>query len=230
MHIRHGLTAGTLGILGALSVFVGCKSSPGSSAQATDGGVTQSVSSGAQPPPTCTPTCTTAQDCGAGSGLEDASHFQCVAGRCHWQGCKSKAECAAAFQSDNFVCVKEGGAPVPGCVHSCTVPADCAGTTPADDASHYQCNGGRCQWQGCKSSSECSAAFQSDKFVCSKEPGAPVAACVIACNAPTDCAPPGGQGPDASRFTCTNHRCAWLGCASTAECKSLYHSDKVICE
>ena len=232
MHIRHGLTAATLGILATLSVFIGCKSSPGTAARDVDGGDSQAVASGAQHPPTCNVVCATAQDCASGgaSGLDDASHFQCTAGRCHWQGCKSKADCTAAFQSDNFVCVKEGGAQVPSCVPTCTAPADCAGQGASDDASHYQCNGGRCQWQGCKSDAECNAAFQSTKFVCVKEGTAAVPGCLIACNSPADCAPPGGNGPDASRFTCTNKRCAWLGCASTAECKEAYNLDKVVCE
>ncbi len=230
MHIRHGLTAAAPGILVALSVFVGCKSAPGTTAREIDGGDSQNVSSGAPRPPTCNLVCATAQDCGSGAGIDDASHFQCTGNRCQWQGCKSKADCTAAFQSDKFICVKEGGAPVPECVHTCATPADCAGSTPTDDASHYQCNGGRCQWQGCKSDAECSSAFQSSKFVCAKEGAAPVATCILACDSAADCAPPGGGGPDASRFTCTEHRCSWLGCASTAECKSLYQVENVLCE
>lgn len=230
MQIRHGLTAATLGILASLLAFAGCKSSPG--ADAATGGDSQNVTSGAQHPPTCNPVCATAQDCGGGGGggLDDAAHFQCTAGRCHWQGCKSKADCTTNLQSENFVCVKEGGATVPGCVPTCTTPADCAGPTPADDVSHYQCNGGRCQWQGCKSNEECNTTFKSTKFVCVKEDAASVSACVLACTSPADCAPPGPNGPDASRFTCANQRCAWKGCASTAECKTLYHVDKVVCE
>jgi hypothetical protein len=229
MQIRHGLTAATLGILASLLAFVGCKSSSGKDISAS-GGNSLNVTSGAQHPPTCNLVCATAQDCSKGGGLDDASHFQCTAGRCQWQGCKSKADCTAAFQSENFVCVKEGGAPVPSCVPTCATAADCAGPTASDDASHYQCNGGRCQWQGCKSDSECADAFQSPKFVCVKEGSASVPGCVLACTSPADCVAPGSAGPDASRFTCTNQRCAWKGCASTAECKTLYHNDKVICE
>jgi hypothetical protein len=119
---------------------------------------------------------------------------------------------------------------VPECIHVCTAAADCAGQSPSDDASHYACTGGRCEWLGCKSSAECATAFQDDKFICVKENGATVPGCVLACNAPSDCAAPGGEGPDASRFTCTNQRCSWLGCASTDECKALYHTQKMICE
>jgi hypothetical protein len=229
MRTRHALTTAALGILAALATFVGCKSSPGTSTHA-DGGDSQNAASGAQRPPACNLVCATAQDCAGGSGLQDASHFQCTSGRCQWQGCKSKAECTAASQNENYICAKEGGAPVPACIHTCTAAADCAGQGASDDASHYQCTGGRCQWLGCKSNAECKATFQSDKLICVKEGPAPVPACVLACNSPADCAPPGGGGPDASRFTCTNHRCNWLGCASTAECKALYHNDKVICE
>lgn len=229
MRTRHALTTATLGVLSVLAGFVGCKSPAGTSAESRDGGDQQAVS-GAQRPAVCNVVCATAQDCAMADGLEDASHFQCAAGRCQWQGCKSKAECTAAFQSDHFICAKEGGAPVPECVHTCATPADCAGPSASDDAGHYTCTNSRCAWQGCKSNAECSAAFQSDKFVCVKEGGAAVPGCVLACATPADCAAPGGDGPDATRFTCISNRCSWLGCASTDECKALYHSQKVVCE
>lgn len=226
MRTTHGLTTAALGILAALAAFVGCKSSPG----AADSGDQRAVS-GAQRPPTCNLVCTTAQDCGGNTaGLEDASHFQCSSGRCQWQGCKSNAECASAYQSDKVICAKEGGAPVATCVPTCTAAADCAGPTASDDASHYTCTAGRCQWLGCKSDAECKAAFQSDKLVCVKEGAAPVPGCVVACNTPADCAGPGEGAIEADRFTCTNHRCAWLGCESTEECKKLYQNQKMVCE
>lgn len=228
MRTRHGLTTAALGILAALAAFVGCKSSTGGAG--ADGGGDQRAVSGAQRPPVCNLVCATAQDCGVADGLEDASHFQCNAGRCQWQGCKSKADCTTAYQSENFICAKENGAPVPQCIHVCAAAADCAGQNPSDDASHYACTGGRCEWLGCKSSAECAAAFQDDKFICVKENGAPVPGCVLACNTPADCAAPGGAGPNASRFTCTDHRCAWLGCSSTDECKALYHTQNMVCE
>ncbi|MFS8070212.1 MAG: hypothetical protein ACMG6S_27935 [Byssovorax sp.] len=229
MRTTHGLTTAALGILAALAAFVGCKSSAGNAT--AEGGGDQRAVAGAQRLPACNLVCTTAQDCGVAAGLEDASHFQCTAGRCQWQGCKSNAECTQAFQSENFICAQEGGAPVPTCIRACTAAADCAGQTASDDASHYACTGGRCEWLGCKSSAECNAAFQSDKFVCVKEGGAPVPGCVLECNAPTDCVGPAAAGgPDASRFTCTDHRCAWLGCESTEECKKLYHNQAVVCE
>jgi hypothetical protein len=229
MRTRHGLTTAALGILAALAAFVGCKSSTGGAG--ADGGGDQRAVSGAQRPLGCNLVCATAQDCGGpNAGLDDASHFQCTGGRCQWQGCKSKAECTAAAQSDNFICAKENGAPVPECIHVCAAAAECAGQNASDDASHYACTGGRCEWQGCKSNAECATAFQDNKFICVKENGATVPGCVLACNAPADCVSPGGEGPDASRFTCTNHRCAWLGCASTDECKALYHTQKIICE
>ncbi len=119
-------------------------------------------------------------------GLEDASHFQCTGGRCQWQGCKSKAECTAAFQVDNVICAKEGGSPVPDCIRTCAAAADCAGQNPSDDASHYACTGGRCEWLGCKSNAECAAAFQDNKFICVRETERPCpAACWRATRPPT---------------------------------------------
>lgn len=231
MRTRYELTIAGLGFLAALAAFGGCKT-PATSVPGDGEGGNQDVGMGAdgQRPPACNLVCATAQDCGIAGGLQDASHFECVTNRCQWTGCKSKADCTAAFQADNFICAKEGGAPVPQCIRTCSAAADCAGQGGADDASHYACTSGRCQWLGCKSNAECSSAFQSDKFICVKDPGAPVPECVLNCNAPADCVPPGGNGPDASRFTCTSHRCAYKGCASTEECKSMYGLDKLVCE
>jgi hypothetical protein len=226
MRTSHALTTATLGILAALAGFIGCKSA---GSDAADGGDQRAVS-GSQRPAVCNLVCTTADDCGAAGGLEDASHFQCTAGRCQWQGCKSNAECVTAYNNDNVICAKEGAAPVATCIPTCTAAADCAGKTASDDATHYACTSGRCEWLGCKSSAECSEAFQNDKFVCVKEGPAPVPGCILACDSPNDCAPAGSAGPDATRFTCTNHRCEWLGCASTDECKKLYHVQNMTCE
>jgi len=228
----YGLTTAGLGFLAALAAFGGCKSSAGTSAPLEDAGESHAiVGSEAQRPRGCNLICSTAQDCGVSGGLQDVSHFQCVSERCQWTGCKSDAECAAASPTGKYICAKEGGAPVPDCVRTCTAAADCAGqTTGADDATHYQCMAGRCQWTGCTSDTECSTAYQSDKFICVKEGPAPIPVCVLACNAPSDCVAPGGEGPDASRFTCTNKRCSWLGCASSEECKTLYNNKSLTCE
>ena len=131
MRTTHGLTTAALGILAALAAFVGCKSS--ASNATAEGGGDQRAVSGAQRPPTCNLVCTTAQDCGIAPGLEDASHFQCTAGRCQWQGCKSKAECTQAFQSENYICAQEGTAPVPTCIRVC---AAAAGPTQSVGALH----------------------------------------------------------------------------------------------
>lgn len=232
MRTRYGLTTAALGFLVALAAFGGCKSPAATSALVGDAGESHTImDADPQHPRVCNLACTTAQDCGVSGGLQDASHFQCNSGRCQWLGCKSKAECTAAYQKDNFICAQEGGAPVAECIRTCTAPADCAGqSTGPDDATHYQCTANRCQWLGCKSDSECSSVYQSSKFICVKEGQAPIPVCVLACSASADCVAPGGGGPDASRFTCTNSRCSWLGCASSDECKTLYNNDKLVCE
>src|SRR5690348_13443328 len=105
MRTTHGLTTAALGILAALAAFAGCKSSAGRAT--ADGGGDHRAVSGSQRRPACNLVCTTAQDCGGDTaGLEDANHFQCNAGRCQWQGCKSNAECTAAYQSDHVICAK----------------------------------------------------------------------------------------------------------------------------
>jgi hypothetical protein len=216
----------------AIAVLAGCSTtsetaSPGPSG-ATGGG---SSTLQAVPPPTCQLSCDAASDCGRGSGLEDASHFNCTNHRCEWLGCRSTAECTSAANSDKFVCSQEGGAPVPTCRFVCDTASDCGSpTSGVEDASHYQCTNHRCEWLGCRSTAECVAAHDNAKVTCSKEREAPIAVCQIVCDAAADCAPPGGTGiQDESHFQCTNHRCEWLGCRTTAECKTAFGNDKLVC-
>jgi hypothetical protein len=218
--------------MAALAAFGGCKSRAGTSALSIDSDKSPPVGGAdATRPRGCNLICSTAQDCAVSSGLQDASHFQCVSNHCQWTGCASNEECTKAYQSDKYICAKEGGALLSDCIRTCSTAADCAGqASGSDDATHYQCTANRCQWTGCKSNAECSSAYQNNKFVCVKEGTVPIPVCVLDCDAPSDCVAPGSGGPDASRFTCTNHRCSWLGCASTAECKTLYGNDKVVCE
>jgi hypothetical protein len=121
--------------------------------------------------------------------------------------------------------------PPPSCTPTCTKAADCAdqGST-LGDASHYACNAGRCQWLGCTSTAECTSALKSDKVICEKPPGAPVADCVPTCATAADCAGQGSPLVDASHYACNAGRCQWLGCKSTAECTSALKSDRVVCE
>jgi hypothetical protein len=114
-------------------------------------------------------TCTTPADCAVqGASLSDAGHFACNAGTCEWRGCKSTSECAAALHSTKYTCEQPEGADVPTCLPTCRVAADCAvpGSGTLNDASHFACNAGRCEWRGCKSTSECASNLHSANYVC----------------------------------------------------------------
>jgi hypothetical protein len=182
----------------------------------------------------CHPTCSTAADCAVpGSPLESASHFACTGGTCVWQGCQSDSECnaSAPMGAPHLVCRTGPGAPMPSCVPSCTTAADCAESGSAlTAASHWACTSGVCEWQGCQSTSECASALHVSNVVCEKPAGAPAKTCEPTCNTAADCAQSGQPLEDASHFACKAHRCQWLGCASTSDCTSGFHSSHFVCE
>jgi len=188
------------------------------------------------PPPTCQPTCSAAADCGTpGDPLYDPSHFACQAGRCQWLGCKAASECSSEAHGGTFLCKMATGATVPSCIPSCQSPADCVppgNTNVLDNAGHFACNSGVCQWLGCASTAECSTALKTSKISCETPTGAPARTCVPTCTTTSDCAGTNGGGAldDASHYTCSAGRCQWHGCKSTAECKQVSGSSNFICE
>jgi hypothetical protein len=120
------------------------------------------------PVPTCYETCSAPADCAtAGIALYSASHYACDNGRCDYLGCQATSECTAAYQKPNYACGAIPGAAVPTCYETCSAPADCATAGIAlYSASHWACDTGRCDYQGCQSSGECTAAYQKPNYAC----------------------------------------------------------------
>jgi hypothetical protein len=120
------------------------------------------------PVPICVAACSTPADCASADvPLGDAAHFACTAGLCVWQGCRSTSECASALHVQKVVCEEPPGAPAPTCEPTCTKAADCADSSaPLEDASHFACKAGRCQWLGCKSTADCTSGLHSSHYVC----------------------------------------------------------------
>jgi hypothetical protein len=54
--------------------------------------------------PTCTLSCSTANDCVSASVLTDADNWSCDASRCEYQGCQSDLECQQGLLNANYVC------------------------------------------------------------------------------------------------------------------------------
>jgi hypothetical protein len=153
---------------GGTCVWNGCTSAAACNQAAPQGGnyVCKAENGG---PPACLAACQKPADCVAANNqnpLETASHFACNAGVCTWLGCMSTAECASALGTNNVACEQPPGAPGKTCVGTCSTPSDCASQQPLNDASHFACTAGRCQWLGCKSNAECSAALQSSRVAC----------------------------------------------------------------
>jgi hypothetical protein len=181
---------------------------------------------------TCQKTCRAAADCGtAGQPLQDASHYECNAGVCEWQGCKSTSDCASALGTNRVACVTAPGAQIATCVPACSTAADCAVQgSVLSDASHFACNAGVCEWEGCKSTTECTTALSTSHVACEKPESAPTKTCVPTCHTAADCAVPGEAMYDAGHFACTAGRCVWQGCKSTHECSAALDVQNVVCQ
>jgi len=124
-----------------------------------------------------------------------------------------------------------GNGPVKTCRATCNAAADCASPgQPLQDAAHYACNAGRCDWLGCQSDSECASAVMSTKVACAPVPGGDVSTCVATCQAAADCAVQGNPLADASHFACDDGKCEWLGCKSTNDCQTALQSNRFVCE
>jgi hypothetical protein len=147
--------------------WLGCKSTSECASALHTSDVTCATTPG-QDVPICVATCQSPADCAvAGNTLGDASHFACEAGQCRWTGCKSTSECAAALGTTKTTCGKPSGEATPICLPTCQKAADCAiPGTPMNDAGHFACKAGKCEWLGCKSTAECSAALHLANVVC----------------------------------------------------------------
>ncbi len=207
--------------------------SGGSSSSGTTGSSSSGAGGGGDPLPYCQPACATPADCVIpGSPLYDAAHYECTAGVCVWQGCSSTAECQIAYPGLGYTCATAYGSAVPSCYPSCAVPANCAiAGSPLYDASHFACNGGVCEWQGCSSTADCEAQYPGLGYACDNLAGAGIDTCYPTCTAPADCAIAGGGALyDASHYACTGGLCEWTGCQSTAECQAAFPTLDYVCQ
>lgn len=124
-----------------------------------------------------------------------------------------------------------GSGPAKTCRPTCTQASDCATSgQPMQDAAHYTCNAGRCEWRGCQSTSECASATHTTKVTCVADQGSPVPTCIPTCQSAADCAVPGSPLSDASHMACNAGKCVWLGCKSTNDCATSLHSSRFVCD
>jgi hypothetical protein len=180
-------------------------------------------------PPLCTLTCSVASDCvPADNALQDADNWMCTGGTCLYRGCLSSSECTAVYGA-GYTCVQFTDYPVPTCVESCTVPSDCVSPSPLFDTDNFQCFGGGCRWAGCNSDSECQDAFADPTYVCEAQTGLPFLNCVKPCSFDSDCTAATLPAFDADNYSCTNARCRYLGCFSTAECEASFTTGMYEC-
>lgn len=117
----------------------------------------------------------------------------------------------------------DGPPPLSYCAWACDVAADCgmgmAGTIGDDD--NYVCENGGCRWTGCNSDAECRTSLATQEAVCEMAFGQTVPNCWYTCTTAADCARgPAGGTSDADNFACDDGKCRWLGCNSTAECRT----------
>ncbi len=194
-------------------------SAAGGSSAGGDGGSsgngTGGAGGGVQSIPICQAACNSPADCAQGPAPYDASHYECAAGVCKWQGCKADSECTAL---GNYVCRDQYG--VPTCVKACGSANDCGSGVPYDDADNYTCDNGGCLNQGCNNEAECDALgdLVNKPYTCADLGGG--AFCFPECNSPQDCSN-GQPGYTASNYECDQGACRYIGCNGDSECATL---------
>lgn len=117
--------------------------------------------------PSCYHTCGAAADCEMGSPLYGADNYACSSGLCKWLGCTTSDECAQAYNSPDYVCGLVNGSTYKTCYKNCVSAGDCAlAGAPLFGADNYACNSGKCEWQGCNTSTECADTYMNPSYVC----------------------------------------------------------------
>jgi hypothetical protein len=212
--------------------------STGGSTGGAQGGSTGQGGTGAggnppEPVPFCGYSCSSPSECTSPDApqIVDASHYSCATGICEYTGCKTTAECVAAYGAD-YICASENGVPHKFCQTGCSAPADCvtAGAPVVMNASHWACNAGVCDYTGCKNDSECVAAYGA-QYGCGTYPGFDSKFCQMTCDAPADCvSPDAGVYNDASHYECKAGFCWYTGCKSDAECKAELNNPNFVCQ
>jgi len=221
-----GSGGGSGGSSGSSGGGSGGGSGSGGSSGSSSGG-----DAGSAAVPECVETCSAPADCATPSvPLYDASHWACQGGFCSYLGCQSSSECTAAYQKSNYACGSVQGSTIPGCYETCSAPADCAApSVPLYTASHWACNGNSCDYLGCQSSTECTAAYQKSNYACGSVQGSSAPECYETCNAPADCATPSVPLYTASHWACNGHQCVYLGCQASSECTAEYQKANYAC-
>lgn len=170
----------------------------------------------------CVLGCDVAADCATGNPgtIIDENNYACDAGTCRWLGCLSTTECTTTYADPGYTCEAAFGSDLPTCWPTCTTASDCATGSVLTDADNYVCDGGKCRWTGCNSTTECTSAFGSPDYRCEARGGADIASCWPTCGTVADCAQ-ASPAYDADNYACTDGVCEYTGCNSTAECMAI---------
>jgi hypothetical protein len=194
---------------------------------------TASGTGGAEPVrfPYCHTPCTTSNDCAAGTGANDASHWTCDQGNCAYLGCKSDAECEVI--QPGSACLAHDGVSVPYCERTCSTPSDCAypNGNPLFDVDHYQCTNSRCIQLGCNSDAECNWGNPKATYACRAPANGGEKGCNQVCSSPVDCIVSADTPAyDTDNYACEDGVCSYLGCHSDAECQATFTSEpNIVC-
>lgn len=171
----------------------------------------------------CVLSCGAPADCATGGAgtIIDSNNYACEAGRCRWLGCLSTTECTTTYSDPGYVCEAAFGSDLATCWPTCSAPADCATPqSPILDTDNYACDGGKCRWTGCNSTTECTTAYQSPDWRCEARAGSDLASCWPTCAVAADCAT-ASPAYDADNYACEDGVCVYTGCNSTTECASI---------
>jgi hypothetical protein len=111
----------------------------------------------------------------------------------------------------------DAGPPVAICRRPCAQPSDCRGLVnqeSLDAAENWSCVEGACEYRGCLSDAQCSAAFGT-KFVCRTMADVPQPMCVTTCTSVEQCGgdlASGGAYATPDRYRCEGGLCVPIEC------------------
>ncbi len=105
----------------------------------------------------------------------------------------------------------------PSCKRSCVITEDCAGRLESRNADNWICADEICVFLGCRSDDECVADWGADMRCASRASGG-VPDCLSPCATAADC----DHRTDPRFYECRDSLCHFMGCASDAQCESIY--------
>ena len=127
----------------------------------------------------------------------------------------NESDVAGAGTTDNSP--DESAPAAPSCKRSCVNPEDCAGRLESRNADNWMCADDVCVFLGCRTDDECVADWGAG-MRCESRISGGVPDCLSPCATAAEC----DHRTDPRFYECRDSLCHFMGCASDAQCESIY--------